>query len=69
MILYEFICQQCKNEFEELVTSQELKQSITCPQCGSHDVKRLVSAVKAQSGGGEASFPAGGGCAPAAGFS
>jgi len=69
MILYEFICQQCKSEFEELVSSQGADDHICCPKCGSHDVRRLVSAVKAHNAGGDAGFPSAGACSPSAGFS
>jgi putative FmdB family regulatory protein len=69
MILYEFICQQCKSEFEELVSSQGTDEHISCPKCGSHDVRRLVSAVKAQNAGGDPGFPSAGSCSPSAGFS
>lgn len=69
MILYEFICGECRHEFEELVSPQDPDENLVCPKCGSHDIQRLVSAVRSQRAGGGTGFPSGGGCAPSAGFS
>ena len=43
MILFEFICEDCKKEFEELVKFGDDK--VECPYCGSFNVKKLLSAV------------------------
>ncbi len=40
MPIYEFLCNKCDNEFEELVFSST---KVECPECGSKKVKRLVS--------------------------
>lgn len=47
MILYEFVCQDCHKEFEELIQGQGDK--VQCPYCSSVRVKRLLSAVKGKS--------------------
>ena len=66
MILYEFICRKCKNIFEELVKSES--EDVACSQCGSHEVERVLSAVKGRSDT-SAGSGAGSGCAPSSGFS
>lgn len=38
MILFEFVCDDCKKEFEELVISYDDK--VKCPYCGSSNVKK-----------------------------
>jgi len=48
MILHEFQCKQCNHQFEEMVSSRE--ETPQCPKCGSHEVKRLLSAVKRTGG-------------------
>jgi len=40
MPIYEYRCQECLEEFEKLVRSAE---EIECPQCGSEEVKKLIS--------------------------
>ncbi len=65
MKLHEFVCQDCGQEFEELV--QNCSET-TCPRCNSKNTRKLLSAVKTNpagaSTGGEASA-----CAPSSGFS
>jgi len=43
MPIYEYKCDKCKKEFEELVLGSSEK--ITCPECGSKKVGRLMSKV------------------------
>ena len=65
MKLYEFICQDCSKEFEELLQDSS---EIYCPQCRSKNVKRLLSAVKtSQPNTGSAESNSA--CAPSSGFS
>jgi putative FmdB family regulatory protein len=58
MPTFEFECQDCAFEFEELVMRSD--EIIECPKCGGHDSKKLMSAFAV---GGEAR-KAGGGCGP-----
>ncbi|HOM17555.1 MAG TPA: zinc ribbon domain-containing protein [Thermoguttaceae bacterium] len=46
MPLYEYICSNCGQQFEELVRGQE--QPI-CPKCGSPKVEKQLSKVAAHS--------------------
>ncbi len=65
MKLYEFICQDCSKEFEELLQDSS---EVYCPQCSSKNVKRLLSAVKtSQTDAGSAENNSA--CAPGSGFS
>lgn len=48
MRLYEFRCLSCRHEFEDLVRNDN--DPVTCPQCQSTHVARLLSAVRAQGG-------------------
>ncbi len=67
MIMYEFICKKCREVFEELLRDDS--DAISCPQCGSPDVERVLSAVKSKSDGQGGGLGAGSNCAPSSGFS
>jgi len=43
MPIYEFICKECQEEFEELVMSPGDPKP-KCPECGSKKVEKLMSA-------------------------
>jgi putative FmdB family regulatory protein len=64
MPIFEYLCHNCKKEFERLVFTGD-SQKIDCPECGSDDVKKKMSATSFMSGSGF------GGCVtqPAKGFS
>ncbi len=66
MPLFEFSCNACGETFEE-ITSSTTEQDITCPKCGSKDVKKLVSATVVTRKG--SSFSSGGSCGGSGGFS
>jgi putative FmdB family regulatory protein len=63
MPIYEYVCEQCKNQFEKLVLSRSEK--IACPSCGSrhHTLQPSVIAAPAKSGGGS-STSSGCACTP-----
>jgi putative FmdB family regulatory protein len=65
MPLYGFICQDCQEEFEELVSVSKLDE-VTCPDCESEQVERQLSLVAnfKSSGSGSISSTA---CAPGGG--
>ncbi len=67
MILYEFFCNNCQKEFEELVINSNDK--VKCPFCGSKDVKRILSPVRAKGGSSTSSIAQASTCMPSGGFS
>lgn len=60
MPMYEFVCEGCQNQFEELVFSQD--EQVPCPKCGSSHVSRILSAFAFKCGDTFRSSSAGGGC-------
>jgi putative FmdB family regulatory protein len=65
MPLYEFTCEQCGATFEELVAAGLDGLGVTCPECGSEEVEKLVS--RFASGGPSAGSGGSGSCAPGSG--
>jgi putative FmdB family regulatory protein len=64
--IYEFECRSCTHRFEELVKVNGSTASAPCPDCGSSDTARLMSAfavrsVAAKGEGVAAAFSGGGG--------
>ncbi|PKN08998.1 MAG: FmdB family transcriptional regulator [Deltaproteobacteria bacterium HGW-Deltaproteobacteria-8] len=59
MPIFEYVCQRCKNQFEELVFGQD--EEAVCPSCGSTKTQKLMSCCRAKTGG-----PGGADDAPAA---
>jgi putative FmdB family regulatory protein len=43
MPFYEFICEDCFEEFEELVSFNKPTLGLTCPACGSDLVRKVIS--------------------------
>lgn len=48
MPIYEFECKDCSSRFETLVIKRD--ESVTCPQCGSDMLQKLISAHAVGSG-------------------
>ena len=50
MPTYEFLCRKCEKPFERIYSLQEyeheMKRKIACPQCGSTNIVRQISAVE-----------------------
>lgn len=44
MPLYEFYCQACESEYEEIAS---IGDTVPCPKCGNTTPKRLISAPSA----------------------
>ena len=68
MPIFEYLCEKCNHEFEELILSSE-DSPPQCPQCHSKKVEKLMSASSFRPQG----IPTGSGgftppkCAPAGG--
>ncbi len=65
MPIYEYECKKCGNNFEKLIFNIK-DTSITCPDCGAKQVKRLLSTARVIGGGIQNCVPRPG---PAKGFS
>ncbi len=48
MPIYEYVCRKCGTEFEQLVLSST--REIKCPECGSTDSEKKISAVAFKTG-------------------
>jgi len=61
MPIYEFLCEKCKNTFEELAKMSDVK-SPPCPNCGSKETRKLLSIFQSRSSGspGKSSASCGG---------
>jgi putative FmdB family regulatory protein len=46
MPIYEFYCDQCEVQFEELVRNGEKPR---CPECSTNDIRRLLSSFAVHS--------------------
>ena len=65
MPLYEFICEECFEEFEELVRFNQSEIELNCPVCGSELIRKKVSSFAALgSSSGKQSALAGSSCGP-----
>lgn len=57
MPLFDFVCNECKGSFEELLRNSELVAEVRCPHCGSLQVKKKLSTFASKvSGAGSLSF-------------
>ena len=66
MPIYEYVCLDCKKEYEILRSFNEADKPVACNACGGENVKRKLSVFYAQSGGHTVS-EASGGCSSCAG--
>jgi putative FmdB family regulatory protein len=46
MPLYEFECKNCDHAFDKILTTVKL----TCPACGSDDIRKLISSGSIKTG-------------------
>ena len=65
MPIFEFVCQQCRHGFEEIMTHAQLEAGEAfCPACGSQKIERALSSfatgATGASGVGACGAPAGG---------
>ncbi|NCP16624.1 zinc ribbon domain-containing protein [bacterium] len=51
MPIYEYICQDCKKEFEVLRPMRQADVPMACAACGGENIKRKPSIFYAESGG------------------
>jgi putative FmdB family regulatory protein len=60
MPIYEYVCLDCKSEFELLRPMSESDKPQACQSCGSEHVRRKLAVVYALSGGHASTDPSGG---------
>lgn len=71
MPIYEYRCESCGENFEELVPARVDDSTVPCPRCGEHHAKRKLSTFATSGGGGGgrvSSGGGGGGCGGGRGF-
>lgn len=64
MPIFEFVCNNCKEPFEELVFNASAVGGVVCPSCGSKEVAKQISTFASRVAGGS-SFSLGSGSAAA----
>ena len=45
MPIYEYQCYGCERQFQSLILGREEEKNLLCPNCGSSNLKRLISRV------------------------
>jgi putative FmdB family regulatory protein len=61
MPIYEYLCADCSDTFEELVSASNA-ESVRCPDCGGSTVTKLLSSFAAPRPVGATVGGGGGGC-------
>lgn len=56
MPLFEFVCSDCHQPFEELVRNAHAIEEVSCPACGSRHIKKKVSTFASKTSSGAYSF-------------
>jgi putative FmdB family regulatory protein len=51
MPIYEYICLNCKHQFEAIRSMSQADAPQTCQKCGAENIKRKLSVFFAESGG------------------
>ena len=65
MPIYEFICEECFEEFEKLVSFRQSEIDLNCPSCGSELIRKKISSFASLGGGsGKQSMVASSSCGP-----
>lgn len=56
MPIFEFVCTECDESFEDLVLSISKIDEVVCPSCGGGKVNKKMSAFAAKPAGGASSY-------------
>jgi putative FmdB family regulatory protein len=56
MPIFEFVCTECEETFEDLVLSLNKIDEVVCPSCGGDKVKKKMSTFASKPAGGMDSF-------------
>jgi putative FmdB family regulatory protein len=57
MPIYEFVCEDCGNPFEELLLSASAIDDVRCPECESGAIKKKLSLIASSSKSAGTSAP------------
>jgi putative FmdB family regulatory protein len=66
MPIFEFVCTECDESFEDLVSLSKINEVI-CPSCGGDKVKKKMSTFASKPAVGASSFSLGASSAPSCG--
>lgn len=69
MPTYEYICNQCGEEFEKRVSFAEANSKPVCPKCASPDTSKKLSRTLPFGGGSGSGSSSSSGCGSHGGFS
>ena len=58
--IYEYVCESCKQSFEQLVRSKRDESRLTCPACGHERIERRPSVFAAHARSSGVPLPTGG---------
>jgi putative FmdB family regulatory protein len=67
MPIFEFVCTECEEIFEDLVLSISKIDEVVCPTCGGSKVKKKMSTFASKPAAGLSSFSLGSSSAPSCG--
>ena len=67
MPIFEFVCTECDESFEDLVFSLSKIDEVVCPACGGSKVKKKMSTFASKPAVGGSSFSLGASSAPSCG--
>jgi putative FmdB family regulatory protein len=62
MPIYEYKCEGCGKDYEQIRRMSEADSNLECPECQSRSVKRQLSSFAAHSGGSAPQAVPAGGC-------
>lgn len=54
MPIYEYKCDSCGNQYEQIRRMSEADSGLACPQCNSEAIRRQLSSFATSSGSGSA---------------
>lgn len=66
MPIFEFVCTECDESFEDLVSLNKINE-VVCPSCGGSKVKKKMSTFASKPAAGASSFSLGASSAPSCG--
>jgi putative FmdB family regulatory protein len=55
MPIFEFQCDNCGVAFEELLFNSSAIEDLTCPECGSNQIHKMISTFASRIAGGNTS--------------